>query len=171
MQELGTSIHSAPWYCLPVEKPETRGSEDHHLSQWLVARETMLRVMVVEDSDAVCGVWRHMIDKIEGLLLCGEYGHVMAALVGIAKNQPDVVLLDIQLRGECGAPVLQLAMERYAHTKVIVVSNYADDIYRRHYINAGAYAFFDKSYELKALRRTLEQLAMARLNRGDSYAD
>ena len=41
----------------------------------------------------------------------------------------------------------------------IVVSNCSDPTHRRYFAKAGAYAFFDKSHELAAMRRMLASLA------------
>jgi DNA-binding NarL/FixJ family response regulator len=121
-------------------------------------------VMVVDDSDTVRAVWHDMINRIAGLSIAGEFSRAAAAAAGIRRNPPDIVLLDIQLDGESGMEVLKLAVDNYPCTKVLVVTNYADAIYRRHYMNAGAFAFFDKSHELKKLRHTLECLAALGMN-------
>lgn len=123
---------------------------------------TEIRIMIVEDSDAVHAVLYNMVTRIPGLSVAGGFSCVSSALEGIRSDPPDVVLLDIQLQGESGMKVMQGVAESHPSTKVIVVSNYADAIYRRHYMNAGAYAFFDKSHDLKKLRHTLENLAASR---------
>ncbi|MGH8831062.1 MAG: response regulator [Polaromonas sp.] len=123
---------------------------------------TEIRIMIVEDSEAIHAVWHAMIAGIAGLSVAGGFRCVSSALEGIRRDPPDVVLLDIQLQGESGMKVMQGVAESHPFTKVIVVSNYADVIYRRYYMNAGAYAFFDKSHELKKLRHTLENLAASR---------
>jgi DNA-binding NarL/FixJ family response regulator len=117
--------------------------------------------MIVDDSRAICTVWQDLISRITGLHLAGIYETPLAALDAICRHTPDVILLDIELGTESGSQVLRFATSNFPDIKVIVVSNYADKIYRKHYINAGAYAFFDKSYELHKLRGLLLSLAEA----------
>ena len=75
------------------------------------------------------------------------------ALTHLAQaTVPDIILLDIQLQGESGMQVLQFAAQACPATKVIVASNYADTIYRTHYMNAGAFAFFDHGAALRVWR-------------------
>lgn len=121
----------------------------------------MVQVMIVDDSSAICAVWQDMLSRINGLQLSGVYGSPLAALNAICAHAPDVILLDIELGTESGSQVLRFATSNFPDIKVIVVSNYADKIYRKHYINAGAYAFFDKSHELHKLRGLLLSLAEA----------
>lgn len=164
MQELGTPTHTA---ALPPCQFGA-GVTDRFNSQFLTKQAlasptgTPLDVMMVEDSDSVRAVLRHMINKISGLSLGSESTHAAAALARLQCRMPDIVLLDIQLQGESGMPVLRSIVGCPTPAKVIVVSNYADEVYRKHYLHAGAHAFFDKSYELKALKLMLEHLAANR---------
>jgi DNA-binding NarL/FixJ family response regulator len=121
----------------------------------------VVRIMIVDDSAAICAVWKDMLSRISGVKLCGIYGSTLPALKAISEHKPDVILLDIELGTESGSQVLRFAISNFPEIKVIVVSNYADKIYRKHYINAGAYAFFDKSHELHKLRGILLSLAEA----------
>lgn len=121
----------------------------------------MVRVMIVDDSAAICAVWQDMLSRISGLELCGSYASTLPAIEAICRTQPDVLLLDIELGAESGSQVLRFTASNFPRTKAIVVSNYADKIYRKHYINAGAYAFYDKSHELHKLRGLLLSLAEA----------
>jgi DNA-binding NarL/FixJ family response regulator len=128
----------------------------------------VVRVMIVDDSAAICAVWKDMLSRISGVKLCGVYGSTLPALEAICQHKPDVILLDIELGTDSGSQVLRFASSNFPETKVIVVSNYADKIYRKHYVNAGAYAFFDKSHELHKLRGILLSLAEADHMKGKS---
>lgn len=130
----------------------------------------MLQVMIVDDSHAVCAVWRDLISRITGLHLAGIYESPLAALNAICCCAPDVILLDIELGTESGSQVLRFAASNFPEIKVIVVSNHADKIYRKHYINAGAYAFFDKTHELHKMRGLLLSFAEAEKVRTRSVA-
>jgi DNA-binding NarL/FixJ family response regulator len=121
----------------------------------------LIRLMIVDDSDAIRAVWQDMLSRISGIQICGTYASTLPALEAICRDAPDVILLDIELGTESGSQVLRFATSNFPDIKVIVVSNYADKIYRRHYINAGAYAFFDKSHELNKLKGILLSLAEA----------
>jgi len=117
------------------------------------------RVFVVEDSDVVRALWRTVVAKIAGLSLRGEFNRASTAIAAIRREPPHVVLLDINLSDGNGMEVLRVVAAEHPKTKVIVVSNCSDPTHRRYFAKAGAYAFFDKSHELAAMRRMLASLA------------
>jgi DNA-binding NarL/FixJ family response regulator len=119
-----------------------------------------MKMMLVEDSDIIRAVLRDLVAQVAGARLSGEFSGAPSAIAGLRSDPPDVVLLDIELEVGKGMDVLSVASAEYPATKVIVVTNYADAIYRTHYSNAGAYRFYDKSHELGALRGCLERLVM-----------
>lgn len=104
-------------------------------------------------------IWRELVAEMAGFSLNGEFSCASAAIAAIRRTAPDVVLLDIQLSEGSGMDVMHVVAQEYPMTKVIVVSNYADPIYRSRFVAAGAYAFFDKSHEIAAMRSSLARLA------------
>jgi two-component system OmpR family response regulator len=119
----------------------------------------MTNVMMVEDSPIVRGVLRGMLETIPQLSLSGGFSGAPAAIDAIRNAPPDVILLDIQLKVGNGMDVLKVVSAEYPAIKVIVVTNFSDAVYRKHYSSAGAFAFFDKCHELRALSGCLEKLA------------
>ncbi|WP_025918132.1 LytTR family DNA-binding domain-containing protein [Herminiimonas sp. CN] len=119
----------------------------------------MISAIVVEDSDVMRTIWRELVAAIADLSLAGEYRRVSSAIAAIRHQPPNVILLDIQLNDGNGMDVMRMVANECPVTKVIVVSNYADPIYRSHFAAAGAYAFYDKSRELAAVRSSLAHLA------------
>jgi len=120
-----------------------------------------MKVMIVEDSIIVREVLHHLLTEISGLSVIGEFCCAPTAIAGIRRDPPDILLLDIELRAGRGMDVLKMAAAEHPATKVIVVSNHADPVYRRYYQNAGAHGFYDKCRELDGLRAGLENLARA----------
>ncbi len=119
----------------------------------------MIKIMVVEDSTAVRAVWRQMLADIPGVVLAGEYSRAATAIEAARRDPPDVVLLDIQLAEGNGLEVVQFLSATFPAIKTIIATNYAEPIYRRTYMGAGAFAFYDKNSEISALRRAVEGLA------------
>jgi len=119
----------------------------------------LLRAAIVEDSHPVRVVWRDLLLQIGGIEISGEYIRASTAIDGIRANPPDIVLLDIQLENSTGFEVLKMVSAEYPRTRVIVITNYIDDVYRQKYMAAGAYAFCDKNRELRRFRKLLEDLA------------
>ena len=103
-------------------------------------------------------VWRDMLASIAGLNLLGIYSGASAAIFGLRRVPPDIVLLDIQLDEGSGIDVLRVLAAEQPDARVIVVTSESDAVYRKYYTKAGAYAFHDKN-ELGAIHNTLASLA------------
>ncbi|UUZ75651.1 response regulator [Polaromonas sp. P1(28)-13] len=117
------------------------------------------RLFIVEDSDVVRALWRTVVARITGLSLAGEFNRASTAIAAIRREPPHVVLLDINLNDGNGMEVMRVVAAESPMTKVVVVSNCSDTTHRKYFTEAGAYAFYDKSHELAAMRDMLERLA------------
>lgn len=118
----------------------------------------LMKVLIVEDSSVVRKVLRNLLRNTEGLAIGAECRSASSAIAAIRQNPPDIILLDIQLNAGTGMDVLNMVAADYPAIKVIVATNFTEDVYRSHYLKAGAYAFFDKSMELPSLQNCVEQL-------------
>jgi len=122
---------------------------------------TVLSIMLVEDSLPVRTCLREILRDIEAFDLVGEFDTAQSAIAAIATQPPDVILLDIKLRGSNGIEVLQHLRQHAARTKVIVFSQHDDAGYREQFMRAGAQYFFNKTHETAMLVATLSAIAAA----------
>lgn len=133
------------------------------------------RLIVVEDSDAVRAMWRSVATNIPGLFLVGAFNCAAATIAAIRRAPPDVLLLDIHVNESEGLQVLRVITTEYPMTKIVVVSNCAEQTHRRYvteypmaevivvsncpdpghkayWTKAGAYSFCNKGQGVAALR-------------------
>lgn len=95
-----------------------------------------------------------ILASIPGAIACGHAASAPEAIAGIQAAKPDVVVLDIQLESGNGFDVLRAVGSTSA---VYVLTNFANDAYRRKAESLGARGFFDKSTEFERLRQALMQ--------------
>lgn len=95
-----------------------------------------------------------ILAAIPGAVSCGHAAGATEAIAGIQAAKPDVVVLDIQLESGSGFDVLRAVGGTAA---VYVLTNFANDAYRRKAESLGARGFFDKSTEVDKLRQALLQ--------------
>lgn len=122
----------------------------------------MMSIVIVDDSAVVRDLLREMLAKVEGAEVAGEFESPAPAIESIRNNPPDVILLDMQLVNGSGLEVLRVVSAEHPNVKVMVFTNFAEGVYRKRCLEAGAHAFYDKKSELNALRQTLHGLASAR---------
>lgn len=120
-----------------------------------------LKVLIVEDSPHM---QRRLTEVLSGaarvqVVGCADSAAQAAALAD--AQCPDVVVLDIALRGhDRGYTVLKHLRQRCPQARTVVLSNFSWSEMRDGFLQAGACAYFDKSLEFrKACDWILEQAA------------
>lgn len=118
-----------------------------------------MRVLVADD----CVVVRHHVATM--IRATGCVDHVSEADSGagavecVRRDNPDVVVLDIQMRNGSGIEALTRIKEEAPKTHVIMLTNHADPVYRSACLQAGAAQFFDKSLEFERVCDVVMDLA------------
>jgi DNA-binding NarL/FixJ family response regulator len=113
-----------------------------------------VKVFLVEDSAMLRQRLLAILGSIPGAVSCGHAAGAAEAISGIQSAKPDAVVLDIQLEDGSGFDVLRAVG---GSTAVYVLTNFANDAYRRKAEALGARGFFDKSTEVERLRQALLQ--------------
>jgi DNA-binding NarL/FixJ family response regulator len=121
--------------------------------------ETLLRVLVVDDSTAVRERLRLHVDDVDGVQVVGEAGDGHQAVALLETADPHVVVLDLRMPGLNGFGTLKEIKARDPSRTVIVMTNYAYPQYRQRCLEDGADFFLDKSTDFPMLRQILADLA------------
>lgn len=87
----------------------------------------MITAAVVEDQGEIREGLQELIDGTPRHRCTAAFGSVEAALEGIAKDPPDVILLDIGLPGMSGIEGIPLLRQRCPEARILVLTVYADD--------------------------------------------
>ncbi|MDZ4809782.1 MAG: response regulator [Bacteroidota bacterium] len=96
------------------------------------------------------------IDSIGHISVAANYDEARRLLV---SENPDVVLLDINLPGKNGIDLLKLIRHNNSQCEVIMITNHADDYYRQQCKELGAKHFLDKSHDFGLVPGIIKQLA------------
>jgi len=117
-----------------------------------------MRVLIVDESEVLVQRLRSSLAEVRGLEIAGHAHNVADAARQIRKAKPDVVILDIHMRGGRGIDVLEGLKKDAIQPIVIVLSNYSDRPYRRKCLQSGARFFFDKSADFHKVAEVLRSL-------------
>ena len=107
------------------------------------------RVLVVDDSGLARRTARHILERAGFTVSDAEDG--MTALERYALERPDLVLLDLVMKGMYGLDVLTKLRELDSSARVIVVSADIQTPSRESAAAAGAIAFVNKPIEEREL--------------------
>jgi DNA-binding NarL/FixJ family response regulator len=118
------------------------------------------QVFLVEDHPITREGFAQLINFQDDLQVCGEAGNVAAALTGIQKARPDLVIVDISLAESNGLELIKSLKAQCSSLVILVLSTYDELLYAERAIRAGARGYVMKQAPtvevMKAIRTTLE---------------
>ena len=115
-------------------------------------------VLIIDDSYLIIERLTDMLNESEHI---GEVIHALTgsqALETLQSRTPDIVLLDINLPDTSGVELLRILKEKYPGIIVIMLTNQANDYYRKLCLNLGANHFADKSKDFEFIPSLIESL-------------
>jgi DNA-binding NarL/FixJ family response regulator len=121
-------------------------------------KEQRVKVFIVEDSIVVRERIVNLLSELKEVEIIGYAREALDAAISINKLKPDVVILDIRLKGGNGIDVLRNIKNYKYSPKIIVLTNYPFPQYRKKCMDAGADFFFDKSTEFDKIIDVLQQM-------------
>ena len=123
-----------------------------------------LRVLLADDHALVRAGMRSLLRDIEGVAVVGEAADGGQALALAERERPDVVLLDIAMKGMNGLEAAARFRELHPGIKVIILSMHASEEYVLQALRAGAAAYLIKDSATAEL-----EIALRSVMRGETY--
>lgn len=122
------------------------------------------RVLVVDDHPFFRSGIIQWLNLQSELSCCGEAHTVVTARQAAASSNPDVVLLDLQLRDGDGLDLCHEFSERYPSLRIIVLSHLDEEVYAHRVLRAGA-----RGYVMKSEATDTVLTAIQTVMRGEIY--
>ena len=117
----------------------------------------MIKVFVVDDHEIFRNGLRLLIESADDMTLIGEAESGALVLDKLAQEQPDLILMDINMPGENGIDVTRRIKQHYPDMIVLMLTMFEDDKSVFAAMRAGA-----SGYVLKGIKHT-EMLQTLRL--------
>lgn len=118
-----------------------------------------MRVVLVDDHTLFRQGLRTLLENQGACEIVGEAEDGRQAVSLVAETQPDVVVMDIAMRGLNGLEATRQIRRRFPETKVIVLSMHMVESYVQHALEAGASAYLLKSAAGSELAAAIESVA------------
>ena len=106
--------------------------------------KTNAKVLLVDDHPLIRQGLGQLINQELGLEVCGEAEEASQALKTIAALKPDIVVLDLSLKGMNGLELLKILKSRYPKMPVLVLSMHEESLYAERSLRAGARGYIMK---------------------------
>jgi two-component system response regulator DevR len=127
---------------------------------------TRQRILLVDDHEVVRLGLRSLLDQHPDFEVVAEATTAREAVEKTEGFRPDVVVMDIRLKGGSGIEACQEITDRFPNTRVIMLTSYAEDEMLFSAIRAGAAGYVLKQIGGEDLIRAIESVG-----RGEALLD
>jgi len=121
-------------------------------------------VLVVDDHPLMRQGLAMLINQQQDIQVCGEVEEAHGTMQAIAQKHPDIIILDISLKGPDGLDLLKGIRALYPDLPVLILSMHDEAIYAERALRARANGYIMKQ---EAAEKVLE--AVRRILNGDVY--
>jgi DNA-binding NarL/FixJ family response regulator len=117
-----------------------------------------IRILLVDDHAIVRAGLRMLIESQPRLLVVGEAASRAEALAAAGRDQPDIILLDLQLRDERGLDMLPELLAAASSARVVVLTGLLDPALHREAVRLGAMGVVLKGQASEVLSKAIERV-------------
>lgn len=118
-----------------------------------------LSLLLVDDHPMVRDGLRARLAGVPGFVVVAEAGDAAGALAALQRHAPDLVVMDVALRGESGIQLTRQLLGRQPGLRVLVLSMYDNPGYVSEAQRAGASAYVLKDSPAEAIIDALRAVA------------
>jgi DNA-binding NarL/FixJ family response regulator len=118
-----------------------------------------LRILIVDDHKVIREGLRKLIDDEPDMAVVGEANDGLEATLKAAELRPDVVLMDISMRGLDGFEATRRITHEHPEVKVIVLTGHESLSYIKEMLDAGAHGFANKVIDSEDLLEGIRTVA------------
>jgi NarL family two-component system response regulator LiaR len=120
---------------------------------------TEIRVLIADDHAIVRQGLRTFLELQEDIEVVGDAADGEAALAGVQRHEPDVVLMDLVMPNLSGVEAIRRLRELRPETRVLVLTSFLDDEKLFPAVRAGAAGYLLKDIEPAELVRAIRTVA------------
>jgi DNA-binding NarL/FixJ family response regulator len=130
-----------------------------------------LRVLAVDDHPVYLRGLIATLEDAPGILLCGTAATAAEALDAATREQPDVILLDLNLPDGHGVEVTRVLRARGCGAAIVMLTMYQDEVALRAALEAGARGYLVKGADQDEIVGAIRTAAHGGLVVGPELAD
>jgi DNA-binding NarL/FixJ family response regulator len=113
------------------------------------------KILVVDDHPMVRDGLRRLISQQADLECCGEAGTASDTLESVTRLKPDLVILDLRLKGGDGLELIKGLKAQQPELRILILSQYEAPIYVERALRAGALGYVVKAQAAEEILRAI----------------
>ncbi|MCP4339067.1 MAG: response regulator transcription factor [Desulfobulbaceae bacterium] len=118
----------------------------------------MTRIVIVEDHPVFRAGLKELIETEKDLQVCGEADTINKAMKVIEDKQPDLVIIDITLRGRNGIELIKELHRDVPHLPLLVLSMHDESLYAERAFRAGASGYIMKEETSESIVKAIRMV-------------
>ena len=124
-----------------------------------VNRKPKTKVLLVDDHPILRAGLGKLINQEADMMVCGEAEDAPKAFEAVSTLSPDIVVVDISLKGSNGIELIKNVKARFPSLPVLVLSMHDESLYAERALRAGSLGYIMKEEAIEqvlvAIRRVL----------------
>lgn len=119
----------------------------------------MTRILIADDHAIFREGLRQILEDVQDLAVVDEASRGHEVIEKVAKNDYDIILLDIAMPGVSGLDTLKLLKNQKPKMQVLILSMYPEDQYAVRAIKAGAAGYITKASASEELIEAIKKVS------------
>jgi len=107
-------------------------------------KQQVHRLLLVDDHPILREGFAHLIEREADLKVCGHADNLAGAVSAVGQHKPDLLILEIALKGDNGLDVLKTIKSSYPELPVMVLSVLDETLFAERAVRAGARGYVMK---------------------------
>ena len=116
----------------------------------------MIKVMIVEDDEQIRTILKKMVERNEGFGVVASCGDFASAIGSFINLRPEVVFMDIDLKGESGLDCAKAITEVDPKVKIVFATAHSE--YMANAFEIYAFDYLVKPFDLERIGKTLGRI-------------
>jgi DNA-binding NarL/FixJ family response regulator len=126
--------------------------------------KTPVKIFIVDDHRIVSESLKQRLDQEQDMEVCGMAAGATEAVAAIARLEPRLVIVDINLKGSVsGLELLKALKERFPEIRTLALSMHEEDLFAERAIRAGAMGYVMKSELTQTLIVAIRQVMSGKI--------
>jgi two-component system, NarL family, invasion response regulator UvrY len=136
----------------------------------MTAEPHTISILLVDDHPVVRQGYRRVLENQSDFRVVAEADSATSAYAAFKAHAPDVVVMDISMKGASGLEAIRNIRARDRHARVLVFSMHSEAALVKAAFNAGASGYVTKSSEPATLIRAIRSVAQGERAMSDDVA-
>jgi len=134
-------------------------------------KKTRTRILIVDDHPIVRKGIADLVGQKPDFLVCGDADRVEDALPAIDELKPDLVIVDLSLKGAGGLELLKDLKIRHPEIPALVLSMHDETLFAERALRAGARGYVMKQEAVNELEHAIRRVLSGKIYLSQAMSD